>query len=62
MDRTEQARDYLCSQRGRLRALSKEAGLSYNWVMKFTQGHIQYPSARLIDRVLAYQASERVEA
>jgi len=55
MDRTEQARAYIREMRGRWRILCAEAGLKYDWVMKFGQGHIHSPSARLIDKVLAHR-------
>lgn len=62
MDRTEQAREYIRSQRGRWKPLCEDAGLSYNWVMKFAQGKIESPSARLIDKVLAHQAGPKAAA
>lgn len=55
MDRTEQAREYVHTWKGRWPELCAESGVQYQWLTKFSQGVIKEPRARLIDALLAHR-------
>ena len=62
MDRTEQAREFIRSRRGKWPEMVEATGLNYQWISKFAQGVIKDPRARFIDVVLEYQAARSNEA
>lgn len=55
MDLITQARQYLDTQRGNWPTVAQEAGVGYQWLIKFAQGHIDNPGARQIDALLKHR-------
>lgn len=55
MDRTEQAREYARTLKGRWPELCASTGLGYQWLSKFVQGRIRAPRAKFIDALLAHR-------
>ena len=59
MDRTEQARKYVVSLRGRYTWLSMQTGLNAHWIAKFGQGAIKDPAACKVDMLLTHKLKAR---
>ena len=60
--RTEQAKAYLVAQRGRWPAFAREAGVGYQWILKFANGHISEPGASKVDAILAHRDTRQESA
>jgi len=52
MCRVDQAHAWVLSQHGRLRRVAAEAGVSYWWLVKFSQNLIRDPGSRKIEALL----------
>lgn len=60
--RTEQAREYARSMRGRYREVSEEAGVTYWWLARFAQGGIKSPGSDKVDALLAHRDAGQAKA
>jgi len=61
MTRTEQARAFINSKKGQWPELCRQLQLGYEWMGKFSRGHIKYPSAEKVDAIIEFARREREE-